>query len=339
MRIATLNLYHYAAPGVFWYRREATHSEESWAVKNAWLRGCLDAIDADIVGFQEVVSIEALRALCAEAGYPHFAAVAEPRFLADDRAVYKRPVNAVASRWPMSAEELGAAPGVARTLSLDDDDSFRRPVVKAAIETPAFGPVLVYCCHLKSPGVAAGDALMAGRSEAPEEPRARARWRLEALSRAHGRAQIQRMLEASLLYHEAAARVDEAPGRPLFILGDFNDAPESAALMALTPHREFERDGAAGLTPSQAEEQTFRLIDAWRLAPRDPERDGRPPTHREGAEGVAIDFILTSSALHPWAPHAIGRVVAAEVHDGHFQAGHPALSSDHAPVSATIAGL
>ena len=342
--VASLNLFHYAEPGLWWYRRDpdgaSTHSAEGWARKQAWLRRLLGEIDADVIGFQEVVSAQALRALCAEAGYPHFATVAEPHFSGSDPAVYKRPVNAIASRLPMRATATPVAAGVCQTLGLRHEHGFRRPVPRAEIDAPEIGPVLVYCCHLKSPGVSPGEALMAGQSEPPDDPAARARWRLEAISRAHGRTMMQRMLEASLLFHDAAEQLTRAPDRPLLIVGDFNDAPDSAALRAMTPRR-----SAKALDDSAA---CYWLVDARRLATA--RRDESPPyasafarptgaetaTHRDESGATStLDYIIASAALHPWNPNAVGRITACHVHDAYF-AEAAAESSDHAAVSVAV---
>ena len=253
--VATVNLYHWAEPGIGWYSAEASHSSEGWAEKCAWLTALLAEMDADVVGFQEVVSVAHLEALCAAAGYAHFSVVAEPRFAEAElnaepapavARYYTRPVQAVASRHPMPAQPVRASASVARAA--------------------------------------------------------------------------------------------EAPDRPIFGVGDLNDDPSSSALRALTAYRPFERDGGAAgddadpalVDPAQA----FRLIDAHRLSPPSLTSDHRAPTHRSGARGEPIDFVLVSAPLHPWATPQ--RLVRARVHDAHFRGGDPARSSDHAAVSAQV---
>lgn len=350
LTLATLNLYHWAAPGIGWYRPGRGHDEAGWAAKRLWLASMLAEMDADLVAFQEVVSIDVLKADCAAAGYPHFATVADPHFRETEGALeneagaryYNRPVQAVASRWPMRAAEVKPDHAVSRTLGLSSDRAFRRPAVRAEAEAPGIGPVVVYGCHLKSPGVAVEDALMAGADQPPAEAEARARWTLEALSRAHAAAATQRLFEASQLFHAAAADIAADPRRPVAIMGDLNDTPDSPALLALTPLRAFERDGGAEPEDAAAAEhavfaaalERFRLRDAYRLAPRDVSGDARPPTHRDGASGAAIDFILVSAALQPGAGDARAGRVAWRAHDRHFSRLDPVASSDHAGVSA-----
>ncbi len=341
VRVASLNLYHWAAPGISWYHAGSSHDEAVWAAKTAWLLETLRALDAEIVGFQEVVSVEALRDVVREAGYPYLETVAEPHFSAEDPTVYNRPVQAVAARRPLRAIRPRPPDGVAGALGLSHDRDFRRAPIEAAIDLPGFGEAVAFIAHLKSPGVGVGDAMIAGRSTPPDEADAAARWTLEALSRAHGAAAIQRVFEASALYHLAAERIAEAPSRPVLIMGDLNDAPESSALAALTAYRPFERDGGAE-DPEDEEEPVdaaarYRLVDAQRLAPRSLRSDDRRPTHRAGAQGDAIDYILVSSALQPWSPDAIGMVLDFGVYDPWFRRADPAASSDHAAVVAALA--
>ncbi|MCI4665792.1 MAG: endonuclease/exonuclease/phosphatase family protein [Neomegalonema sp.] len=342
-RIGTLNLYHWATPDIGWYGPDSRHTPEGWAAKVAWLGDTLSAMDAAVVGFQEVVSIEALRDVAAAAGYPYLETVAEPHFSAENEKVYNRPVQAVAAKYPIRASRAKPPEGVAGALGLSHDRDFRRAPVEAHIELPAFGDVVVFCAHLKSPGVGVGDALIAGRSSPPDAPEAAARWTLEALSRAHAAASIQRVFEASALFHLAAERMAEAPERPVLIMGDLNDEPDSPALSALTAYRPFERDGGADDPEESGAEvdyaAQFRMIDAQRLAPRSLWSDERRPTHRAGARGNAIDFILVSPALHPWVAAKAGVVADFAVLDRWFRRADPAAASDHAGLLATIAPI
>lgn len=341
IRIATLNLYHWAEPGIWWYAREegARHSEEGWAAKQIWLRGLLAQMDADLVGFQEVVSVEALKALCAESGYPHFAIAGEPVVEGADPedGVYVRPVQAVASRLPFEATAFRAPEGFAESAGLAPDWGLRRPAVQVVVFAPNIGEVLVYVCHLKSKGAA--PKALRFKEETPWEERVRET--LTATSRGHLSAVGQRAAEASALYHEAVARIAEAPDRPVIVMGDLNDDPYTPALEAIAATRSPREIGDTALEECPPETadlvERYRLFDAWRLLRRDPLRDGRPATHAGGASRSVIDFILVSRALHP--DYAEGRVsvVDGAVFDAHLYQGDAASSSDHAGVMAVIA--
>jgi exonuclease III len=68
----------------------------------------LSEMNADVIGFQEVVSHEELGALMAANGYPHFFCTGHPMFDPDDPAVYVNGTVAIASRHPfVSAAAVG----------------------------------------------------------------------------------------------------------------------------------------------------------------------------------------------------------------------------------------
>lgn len=341
LKVASLNLYHWATPEIGWYAPTSRHTPDGWAAKTGWLEETLARIDADVIGFQEVVSVAHLRTLMAKAGYPHFATVDEPHFSAEDPNVYNRPVQAIASKYPVQASRATPPRGVAGALGLNETRDFRRAPIEARVALPGLGETICFVAHLKSPGVGVGDALIAGQSQPPEAPVAAARWTLEALSRAHCAASIQRVFEASALYHLAAERIAEKPQRPVLIMGDLNDEPDSPALRALTAYRPFERDGAAEQPDEDAAPvdcaQQWRMIDAQRLSPRLLWSDERRATHRAGAKGDPIDFILVSSALQAWCAHAVGMVIDFAVVDSWFRRCDPAAASDHAAVVVAIA--
>ncbi len=352
IRIATLNLYHWAEPGIGWYEGDHGYTEPEWALKRRWLADALAEMDADIVGLQEVVSVRALAEVGRAAGYPVCATVAEPEIdMREDGARrYQKPVNAILSRAPAAVSTVAPRRHLAHALGLKEGRHFRRPPVVVEATLDGLGPVVVLCAHLKSPGAnprdvsIAGDAPAEGAPPASDGPADRARKALEGLSRSHAYATIQRLYEATSLYHDAAERLAAAPSRPLFLLGDFNATPFSPALRALTPYRAQERDGGRAADPEGDREDgviddaaPWRLVDALRLTPRALGADGRANTHRRGAEGDVIDFILVSAALHPWNPERVGDVVAHRVHDGWFIGSDPKTTSDHAGVSVAIA--
>ena len=336
-RAATFNLYHFAEPGIWWYAHEPDAPEAArpcfsaaeWAAKTSWISNILAEINADAVGFQEVVSVDALRRLCADAGYPHFAVAAEPKIIDDAGAsVYRRPVQAVAARMPFTAEAAAAPAGFASAFGLAEGWNFRRPPVLARFEPPGMPLISLFCCHLKSPGAALHDVPMAEDSGLPAEAQ-----EAQALSRAHAFAAMQRVLEASALRHLACAEAAAFQGKPheILIVGDLNDTADSPALRALTAAAPSERDGGAAEAEA-VPAGPFALRDAYRLSPRDLKSDSRPPTHRSGAAGEAIDFILTSAGRAGGALTVAGH----QVWSRHFIAGEPRTTSDHAPVSAAF---
>lgn len=325
--IATLNLLHWAAPGIGWHSPRRTHDAASWEAKKRWLAQTLTEIGADVVGLQEVVSVDALADLGRDLGYPHLATVERPDVDEEDGVqVYRRSVNAVLSRRPIVASQITPRPGLAHALGLKEGRHLRREAVVADIDLAA-GPVTVICLHLKSGGASVGDVQMATLAP-PDEGRDD----LEALSRSHAYAALQRSYEAAVVRHYVSERISADPTRPVIVLGDLNDAPDSSALRILTAHREeLDETGADLMAP-------WRLIDAYNLTAR-PLRgaDRRRPTHRWGSSVGVLDYILVSSALHPHNPLRAADLTQFAVHDRWFQAADPDHASDHAAVAITIA--
>lgn len=325
--IATLNLLHWAAPGIGWHSARRAHDASSWDAKRRWLSQTLTDINADVIGFQEVVSVDALADLGRERGYPHLATVEAPDIDEEDGAqVYRRSVNAVLSRRPIAASQITPRPGLAHALGLKEGRHLRREAVVADIDIAGAGPVTVVCLHLKSGGASVGDVQMATLSP-PDEGRDD----LEALSRSHAFAAIQRSYEAAVVRHFVSERISADPRRPVIVLGDLNDAPDSAALRILTAHREeLDETGADLMAP-------WRLIDAYNLTAR-PLRgeERRRPTHRWGSSAGVLDYMLVSGALHPHNPLRAADLTQFAVHDHWFQAANPDHSSDHAAVAITI---
>lgn len=334
--VATLNLYHYASPDVWWYGVDpegaARHTARSWTAKRLWLSCLLREMDADLVGFQEVVAVEDLRALAAEAGYPHFFAAGTPRIEASHgERVYVRPVQAIASRLPMRAFALSSPAGFAERMELHRDWDFRRPPAVAEVET-ALGPVWIACAHLKSPGAPIDEGAWAARLSDDMTPEARAREIAEARARGHAASVRQRAAEAAALQQAAFDAMAEQPDRGAIALGDFNAPPASPTLSALRAASSEREAGEAA--------RFWRLHDAADLAPPS-QIPVRPATHRGGGAGTAIDFVMVSSlfagASFDDASEAPARVIEHRVFDAHLRDGSdPASTSDHAAVRVRL---
>ncbi len=155
MRLANFNLYQYLEPPFYWYERKPTntYSEKGWQKKKQWIRDQISALDADVVGFQEVFSGEDLQALMTELGYPHFVlgeAMEVPAADVDDQ-VMSHPRVAIASRHPI--RDLTGVPVPNHAVSgmnLKPDFAFSRPPIAVTVEDPLIGPVRVVTTHLKS---------------------------------------------------------------------------------------------------------------------------------------------------------------------------------------------
>ncbi|MEZ5536317.1 MAG: endonuclease [Thiolinea sp.] len=336
MKLATFNLYQFVEPGYYWYERDprCTYTDSEWKIKTRWIKQRLREMDADVVGFQEVFSVDALRTLCAEAGYPHFATVDTPKTIDGDDGVYDQSVVALACRYPLNnPRTVITHPDVKQELSLTDSFRFSRLPVCADIGMPGLDAVTVYVVHLKSKRPVSEDV----RYEDKAEWLFRVRDTMMRLSRGNVASMLQRGAEATLLYHSLSELLDSDPNRPVVILGDMNDDQDSTPLRALTMTDRIYSIG--GIHDEEWPEHTkrllhdYRLTDSFRAAPN-MQRRVRPFTHVYRGHGNSLDHILISNALNPRNPQAQAEVVHYEVFSGHLEKDgtENQLQSDHGQV-------
>ena len=336
MKIATFNLFQFVEPGYYWYEREprCTYDDADWKAKTSWIKQRLRDMDADVVGFQEVFSVDALKKLCAKAGYPYFATMDIPHTLEEDDEVFNQSVVALASRYPLeNPRTVDTHPAVKAELPLSDAFRFSRLPVCADITFPDIGATTVYVVHLKSKRPVSEDVRYSEKTAWPD----RVRDTMMRLSRGNVASMLQRGAEATLLYHSACQVLDENPDRPLVILGDMNDDQDSTPLRALTMKSRIYNIGGVSDDewPDSAKNalHDYRLTDSFRVAPN-MHRRVRPFTHVYRGHGNNLDHILVSNSLNPRNPNAQAELVHYEVLNQHLEKDgvENQLQSDHGQV-------
>lgn len=338
IRVATFNLYHFAAPGIFWHERKpgATYAPDAWQAKKTWIATTLGQMQADVVGFQEVVSQEELAEIAEAAGYPHFYAAGEPAFDADDPAVYVNATVAIASRHPfLAVGDLEGVAGIPAETVIDDGFRFSRRPVEAAIDLPGIGVTRFYVCHFKSQGAFvdpdAIDALADWGDKVRSTYMARALAGVDQVAK--------RAAEAGAIYRVFRSAIDLDADAPVVLLADLNEDPASHTIGILT---QAERVWSWGSVAANSIPEAFahlkhvyKLYDAFNLVPMQVAM--RPNTHGGIQGGSVLDYVVVSNGLNPKNPRRRGAVTKVAVFDDHFEHGpDKALSSDHAPVVATI---
>ena len=338
IKVATFNLYHFASPGIFWHERkpQATYSHDQWVEKKAWIASTVAAMDADVIGFQEVVSHQELGALMAANGYPHFFSTGHPIFDADDPAVYVNATVAIASRHPfVSVRPLSGVAGVPDETVIDADFNFSRTPVDAVIDLPGIGVTRIFVCHFKSQGAFVDDDVIDALAEWDDKIRTTYTQRAMA-----GVNQVaKRAAEAGAIYRLFRQTVDVDPDAPVILLGDLNEAPGSHTISILTQADRVWSWGsiAADAVPEESAylKQVYKLYDSFNLVVM--QGLVRPNTHGDIVSGSILDYCVVSNGLNPKNPRRRGAVSKVEVFDAHFEFGPPKeRSSDHAPVLVTI---
>lgn len=338
--IASYNLYQFAEPGTFWYEADETNDYEpaQWAEKLGFIRARLAEMEAAVIGFQEVFSVDAFRALLEAEGY-------EVRILRptsfetgpNGETIWKGPNLALASRFPIrSARILTPTPAIEPDGLLSPEFDYRRGVIEAEIELPFLAePLLVYNCHFKSQGTFVDKNAVA--AEPDWSARFRSHLRQSALLDANQ--VIRRAGEAMMLYEHVMNRIAANPARPIVVLGDLNDEPGSFTLRILTQNERIRHIGGRSYVHLEATERaqryTWQLYSAAGLAPMQDRAD--IPTHVGWSQSSVLDYILVSNALNPRNPNALGSVGEYQVfNQHHLDRVDPLLSSDHAPLRARI---
>ncbi len=336
MKLATFNLFQFAAPGFYWHDRNThnTYTESEWVQKTTWITTRLHQMGADVVGFQEVFSIDSLKALCQTAGYPFFITVDTSGLRHDDAQVFNKSVVALASRFPIVSTHIIDNPAeIASDLPIPSDFGFSRIPICVDIQTPEFGRMTLYVVHLKSKRPVSHD--MHYDNAVPWSIRVPDT--LRRLSRGTIASLLQRGIEATVLYHHINTRLLQEPKCPVVVLGDMNDDIGAMPLTALTMQDKVQSIG--GVYQEQWPLETidylhaYRLQDTFRLAPSMRHRV-RSFTIIHRGDGEVLDYILVSNHLNPKNAATLAEISQYEVWNQHLdQDGvENRLQSDHGQV-------
>lgn len=333
LKIATFNLFNYLEPPNAFYDFERIYSAEQWQKKQNWIADYLQEFQPDIIGFQEVFSPESLKVLVATQGYEHFAVVDQAQVI--DDFIYRSPVVAIASRYPIIAlEAVKPNTELAQSLGLASDFSFSRKVLKATVDIPHIGPCDCYVVHFKSKrSMIEADEL--DKTCTAEKTIIES---LKAQVAGGWGSTIQRGSEATLLMIEMIER-REASNNPMILMGDFNNSLADGVLSHLLTNTlrfvsAIDRDTYLA---------KYCLNDAWDLfqvaqhninavqnaASKEVSQQAnqgtvqaktsaRTPTHYFGASSSVLDYILLSSEFDASNHDSMYQVTDYHTYDRHL---------------------
>lgn len=344
LKVATFNLFNYLEPPNAFYEFERIYTAQQWAKKQCWITDYLKQYQPDVIGFQEVFSIESLKTLLYEAGYTYFATVDEPQII--DDFIYKRPVVAIASRYPI-IQTCGVQydDALLPTLGLNADFKYSRKVLRATIDLPHLGETDCYVVHLKSKRSTID---IAENNDVTPEKRIIEHLRAQIVG--GWGATVQRGSEATLLMSEIITR-RESSQNPVILMGDFNNSLTDGVLSnLLTNSLRF-----APVIDSKAFLAKYCLYDAWDLYVNsltnnalvkvgdsrvDESQPTRTPTHYFGANSSVLDYVLLSCEFDASYDDSFYDVAAYNTYDRHLI--NPDFdiddqSTDHAVVMVTFA--
>lgn len=344
LKVATFNLFNYLEPPNAFYEFERIYTVQQWAKKQRWITDYLKQHQPDVIGFQEVFSIESLKSLLYEAGYAYFATVDEPQVV--DDFIYSRPVVAIASFYPITnIKAVQHDRNLALMLGLDANFEYSRKVLRVTVDLPHLDETDCYVVHLKSKRSTIDIAQH--NDVTPEKCIIE---HLRASIAGSWGATVQRGSEATLLMSEIISR-RESSQNPVILMGDFNNNLTDGVLSnLLTNSLRF-----APAIDSKAFLAKYCLNDAWDLyvnslandalwhesGPRvDKAIPTRTPTHYFGANSSVLDYILLSCEFDASYHDSFYDVVAYNTYDRHLI--NPDFdiddqSTDHAVVMVTFA--
>ncbi|WP_299570042.1 endonuclease/exonuclease/phosphatase family protein [uncultured Shewanella sp.] len=370
-KVVSFNLFNFIEPPAAYYDFENIYSRQQWQKKCTWLTQYINEHQPDIIGFQEVFSPDALKALLGPLGYPYFAALDEPSLISD--YVYQSPVVAIASKFPITESVLVTPDeNLFPLMGIANDFSFSRQPLRVNIALAEFGECECYVVHLKSKRSGMGlDTLADSGMKGGADIMAR-----QALG--SWASNMQRGSEAALLFNEIAKQRTKTQ-LPVLLMGDFNDTLQSTALEAFRANgkRVFRNDiidpelkKMNDRTLADAFDQ-FSLFDTYELyqtgqklnatlaqdeyesglhdedsdtaedvlPPVDPLKYARQATHYFGNTGSVLDYILASCEFDASHPRNLAEVSDYQTHDRHLvrpEYERDSDSTDHAPVMMTF---
>ncbi|MBG9993624.1 endonuclease/exonuclease/phosphatase family protein [Pseudoalteromonas sp. NZS127_1] len=365
-------MFNYLEPPNAYYEFEKIYTAQQWAKKQRWIVDYLTEHEPDVIGFQEVFSIDSLKELVAEQGYNYFAVVDTPEVI--DDFIYKRPVVAIASKYPIvevAAVEHDSE--LASTLGLNSEFTFSRKVLRATVTLPHIGNTDCYVVHFKSkrPMINVDEH---NKELAPEQNIIEI---LKANVAGGWGSTIQRGSEATLLMIQMITR-REATQQPMLLMGDFNNELADGVLShlltstlrfapafdaktylakyclndswdlfvksqlsndevfsdeAITNDVQSDCDSSNSEIVDSADKSQVKNINITKPAPL------RPPTHYYGASSSVLDYILLSCEFDASYDDSFFEVSGYNTYDRHLinpEYERDDLTTDHGVVLVTL---
>lgn len=342
LTFATANLFNFIEPPGAFYDFENIYERDAWREKCQWTKNHIQKLDADIVGMQEVFSVEAAQQLFEEMGYPYFASVDHPHI--ENDYIYSQPVVAIASRYPITHIEAVTPPDFIQESYHALVPKFSRKPVYTVVEVPDIGEVAVYVCHLKSQ--------RATESRDLDHAHVLVGQWLSSQQRGWEAVMLRLFMEQQYLRHPIPTVLMGDMNQPLssditgLLTANVRDNTERLKLrdswyLYQTAEREKSLQDKAALensaepahlepAPLERAHATGKMDQCMAM-----ERD---PTHYHFAKGNVLDYILLSQEFQPHSQYSLADITHYEVLNYHLI--NPSFerdkqASDHAFVAIT----
>lgn len=318
-KVATFNLYNLVLPNVIYYG-DRQYSEAMFARKKRWIAGQLAAMNADIVGFQEVFHVEALQQALAESRlYGKAKLIAPPR-------TRDGPIVAMVSRLPVLRHRVYEVFPSEAKLMLDGTEipirRFSRSVLAVDIALSETLECTVFVVHLKSKRPMIPDGV--DRNDPLEKAKGQAR----ALIQRAGEAIAVRVILMEFLKNR---------NYPVILMGDINDGGQAVTSHILSGEAPFRR------TPFDQKQRTWDVL-LYHVKDLQARRSFSDYyyTHIHNGYHDSLDHIMVSQEFVAENPQHVGRVGYVSVLNDHLvddslsRNGVELWQSDHGQVVAAI---
>ncbi len=317
--IGTFNVMNLVLAERPFYGREK-YSKADYTKKIDWIATQLRAMNADIVGFQEVFHREALLdAVKASGIYPDAEVIVGSE-------TGELPRSALVSRFPITHHEvLDTIPPEAQVDILPGFVPFtqlHRPILKAKVKLPGGHETVVMVAHLKSKRPITDDNV--DRHEPWEATKGAVR------------SLLLRGAEAAALRWHILKEI-RGTRTPLIVLGDLNDADGSVTseiIKGRSPHPRY---------PAHVKKEIWDIeLTSCSDIQRKRSYQDVYYTHIHGSHYESLDHILVSEEFVSENPNRIGRVIYVRVFTDHLEDTQLTMNniapwvSDHGQVIAVI---
>ena len=317
-RFGTFNLFQYCSPPNSWYIKKDKFTPDNWKIKNSWIKSQIIAMNCDIIGFQEVFSIDELKLLCQELGYNYFLSVDTPKVNKKKANIFISTVLALASKYPIIGhKKVRYDISSIKRHSFKGIFSFSRVPIKAIIELPNKNKIAVYVNHFKSNRLNEFEFIF-NKNTTMEEKIQKTK---ESLEKNYSPSLQQRLCETSSLYFD----IKESK-IPTIFLCDLNDKEFSLCIDALTKGKYHNQKNKDILYDAYY----YFKEEIYNPHPEQKEIKRKASSYFQGY-GNVLDYIFVSDDLKD-------KITAYKVFDEHLQKNSDGslLQSDHAQVVCEI---
>ncbi len=318
-KVATFNTFNLVLPNVVYYD-DRQYTSELFAQKKQWIIQQLSTMNADIVGFQEVFHVDALKQILTESKlYPKAKVIAPPR-------TKPGPVVAMVSRLPVLRHRVYEMFPNSAKLSMDGTEisihRFSRAVLAVDVALTDSLECTVFVVHLKSQRPIFPDGV--DRADPLEKAKGQAR----ALLQRTGEALALRVILMEFLKNR---------DYPVILVGDMNDGGQAVTSKILSGEAPFRR------SPFEQKQKTWDVL-LYHVKDIQARRSYQDYyyTHIHNGYYNSLDHIMVSQEFVGENPYHVGKVRYVSVLNDHLvddtlsEDQVPLWQSDHGQVVASI---